>query len=75
MVFSSFTISEIRNLFKRRCIWGMCMYVSALKLELGELLIVVRACPGASGIQYYGYVHRWHIEMLFGCFKSIGFDL
>ncbi|MDE5079346.1 MAG: hypothetical protein O4751_14165 [Trichodesmium sp. St2_bin6] len=53
----------------------MWMYVSALKLESRELLIVVRARPGASGIQDYGYGHHWQIETLFGCFKSRDFDL
>ncbi|MDE5072332.1 MAG: hypothetical protein O4861_01690 [Trichodesmium sp. St16_bin4-tuft] len=62
-------------MFKGPRIWGMWMYVSALKLESRELLIVVRARPGASGIQDYGYGHHWQIETLFGCFKSRDFDL
>ena len=63
----------VRSLSKRRHIWGMWMYVSALRLESGELLIVVSDHPRASAIQDYG--RRWQIETLFGCLKSRGFDL
>lgn len=73
VVFANLAIGEVRSLSKRRRIWGVSMYVSALKLKSGELLIVVSNRPGTSAIQDYG--RRWQIETLFGCLKSRGFEL
>jgi len=73
VIFSSLAVGEVRSLPKRRRIWGIWMYVSTLKLESQELLIVVSDSPGESAIHDYG--RRWQIETLFGCLKSRGFDL
>ena len=49
------------------------VYVSALRLDSGELLIVItpESCPTA--VSDYG--KRWGIETLFGMFKTRGFCL
>ena len=49
------------------------MYVSALRLEDGELLIVITPEAATSAIS--DYAHRWGIETLFGIFKTRGFCL
>ena len=57
----------------RRQVWGHWVYVAALRLEDGKLLIVVTShCP-EQAIQ--DYAKRWSIETLFGCLKSRGFCL
>jgi hypothetical protein len=64
---------ETKVLSKRRRIWGRWLYVAALRLEDGELLIVVTANAPESAIS--DYAKRWGIETLFGCFKTRGFCL
>ena len=64
---------ETKVLCKRRRIWGRWLYVAALRLEDGELLIVVTAHAPNSAIA--DYAKRWGIETLFGCFKTRGFCL
>jgi Transposase DDE domain len=64
---------ETKVLSKRRRIWGRWLYVTALRLEDGELLIVVTAHAPNSAIA--DYAKRWGIETLFGCFKTRGFCL
>ena len=60
VIFSSLAVGEVRSLPKRRRIWGIWMYVSALTLESQELLIVVSDRPGESA----------KIETLFGYLKT-----
>lgn len=53
---------------------GVDVYLSGLRLEDGELLIVAsdQACSGAIAI----YAKRWEIETLFSCLKGRrGFNL
>lgn len=57
----------------RRCLWGHCLYVSALKLDEGKLFIVTTAHRHHTAIS--DYAHRWGIEMLVGIFKTRGFCL
>lgn len=52
---------------------GVGVYLSGLRLEDGELLIVAtdKTCPDAIDI----YAKRWEIETLFSCLKGRGFNL
>ena len=52
---------------------GVKLYVSALGLKDGELLIVVSANFNPNAITEYGL--RWEIETLFSCLKGRGFNL
>jgi hypothetical protein len=63
--------SEVLN--GRRWIWGRSVYVSALRLEDGELLIIISDNSPESAIA--DYAKRWGIETLFGIFKTRGFCL
>ena len=51
----------------------MKLYISALQLENGELLLVVSPQFNANAIQDYAL--RWEIETLFSCLKGRGFNL
>jgi len=53
---------------------GKCqVYLSALRLVEGELLIIASNCPVQDAIKIYGL--RWEIETLFGCLKWRDFKL
>ena len=54
-------------------VWGRLVYVSALRLDNGELLIVINPDSCSSAISDYG--QQWGIETLFGMFKTRGFCL
>ncbi len=56
-----------------RWVWGRFVYVSALRLDDGELLVVISPDSSQTAIADYG--HRWGIETLFGMFKTRGFCL
>ncbi len=51
----------------------MKLYISALQLENGELLLVVSPQFNANAIQDYAL--RWEIETFFSCLKGRGFNL
>lgn len=57
----------------RRWVWGRSVYVAALRLEDGELLVVISSDSPQTMIADYG--RRWGIETLFGMFKTRGFCL
>lgn len=57
----------------RPWIWGRCVYVSALLLEDGGLLIIISDSSPSTAIA--DYARRWGIETLFGMFKTRGFCL
>jgi hypothetical protein len=73
VVFAHLQIGERQVLKMRRRVWGHWMYVSALRLEDNELLIVVTSRQPQSAI--VDYSKRWGIETLFGCLKTRGFCL
>ena len=56
-----------------RWVWGRKVYISALRLDDGELLIIISPDSGSQAI--VDYAHRWGIETLFGMFKTRGFCL
>jgi hypothetical protein len=55
-----------------RKLWEQMVYLSALRLPDGELLIVATDSLMIDPIGHYG--KRWEIETLFGCLKSKGFN-
>lgn len=56
-----------------RWVWGRLVYISALRLEDGELLVVISNDSPRTAIA--DYAQRWGIETLFGMFKTRGFCL
>jgi hypothetical protein len=55
-----------------RKLWEQKVYLSALRLADGELLIVATDKEVDSPMELYG--RRWEIETLFSCLKSRGFN-
>ena len=60
--------TEIRALYGNREIMGQTVYVEAMKLPDGELLIV--ASNDIPGNLITKYAFRWEIETLFSCLKG-----
>ncbi len=52
---------------------GVDVFLSALRLDDGQLLIVATDQAGDQAIEQYG--ERWQIETMFSCFKERGFNL
>ncbi len=73
VVFSALQINQHQVLRHRRQVWGHWVYISALRLEDGKLLIVMSNHRPHQAIADYG--KRWGIETLFGCLKTRGFCL
>ena len=91
IVFAHLQPGQTQILSNRRWLWGRKVYVSALRLDDGELLIVVSSDLTTTAISDYG--KRWGIETaeggrrqaldlksrepstLFGMFKTRGFCL
>jgi hypothetical protein len=73
IVFAHLRPGEKQVLKQRRRIGSHWVYVSALRLEDNELLIVASNRQPRSAIADYG--KRWGIETLFGCLKTRGFCL
>jgi hypothetical protein len=73
VVFSHLQINQHQVLRHRRQVWGHWVYVAALRLEDGDLLIVVTHHRPHRAIA--DYANRWAIETLFGCLKTRGFCL
>lgn len=73
ILFAHLQIGEQTVLSAKRWVWGRQVHVSALRLDDGELLIVIsNDCPHKA---IADYAHRWGIETLFGMFKTRGFNL
>lgn len=76
---------QVKNLFRflkpgekltlpdARSMTGLKVYLSGLRLQDGELLIVATNWPGDNAIEVYK--ERWQIETLFSCLKGRGFNL
>lgn len=72
-LFGSIKPGHIYQLPGRRPVWGSFVYLSALRLENGEFLIIASSgAPQDQAIE--AYADRWQIETLFGCLKSRGFN-
>jgi len=63
----SLTIQGLRKMT------GLEVYLSCLRLEDGELLIIASTKQAELAIKRYA--KRWEIETLFSCFKGRGFNL
>ena len=69
IVFANLKPGQTRILSGRKWVWGRSVYVSALRLEDGELLIVVSPDSTTTAISDYG--KRWGIETLFGMLREL----
>jgi len=73
VVFSALQIRQHQVLRHPRQVWGHWVYVAAMRLEDGSLLIVVTNHRPHQAMTDYS--QRWGIETLFGCLKTRGFCL
>ena len=71
IIFAHLKPGEREILSARRWVWGRKVYISALRLGDGELLVVLSNDSPQTAISDYG--KRWGIETLFGMFKTRGF--
>ena len=72
-LFRELAPGQQRILSDARLVWQQAVYLAALRLGDGKLLIVANDSLLADPIGLYG--KRWEIETLFGCLKSKGFRL
>lgn len=63
---------ERRVLFGKRKLWKQQVYLSALRLSNGELLILATDKFLENSVELYA--KRWEIETLFSCLKGRGFN-
>ena len=73
VVFAHLQIGESQRLQGVCRVWGNAVSVEALRLEDGQLLLLI-APPRTQGL-VADYAQRWGIETLFGIFKTRGFCL
>ncbi len=73
IIFAHLQPGQTQVLSGKKLVWGRKVYVSALRLDNGELLIVITPDFCNTAISDYG--QRWGIETLFGMFKTRGFCL
>jgi hypothetical protein len=73
VVFGHLKPRESMVLRDKRQLWGHWVYIAALRLEDGSLLVVATGRSPQSAIA--DYAKRWGIETLFGIFKTRGFCL
>jgi hypothetical protein len=73
VLFADLEPEQMRVLPQRRRLWGYWVYVAALRLQDGQLLVVVTSDSPQTAIT--DYAKRWEIETLFGCLKRRGFCL
>jgi len=73
VVFQALQPGESQVLRHKRYLWGHWLYIAALRLEDGSLLVIATQTAPKSAIA--DYAKRWGIETLFGIFKTRGFCL
>lgn len=73
VIFSHLQPSQAEILSSRRWVWGRLVYVAGLRLNDGDLLVVISSDSPKTIIS--DYANRWGIETLFGIFKTRGFCL
>lgn len=71
VVFSHLKVGESLVLSGRRWVWGRSVYVGGLRLDDGELLVIIS--PDSPQTMLSDYAQRWGIETLFGMFKTLRF--
>lgn len=73
VVFQNLQVGQTKVLRQPRLLWGHKLYIAALRLEDGKLLVVATQTHPQTAIS--DYAKRWGIETLFGIFKTRGFCL
>jgi Transposase DDE domain len=73
ILFQDLQVGQHKVLRHKRRLWGHWLYIAALRLEDGELLVIATQTAPQSAIA--DYAQRWGIETLFGIFKTRGFCL
>jgi hypothetical protein len=71
-LFSYLKPGEAAVLVGKRKMMGQTVFLSALRLSDGDLLILATDQAPETSIKRYGY--RWEIETLFSCLKGRGFN-
>lgn len=66
VLFAGLQVGQTRILRHKRQLWGHWVYIAALRLEDGSLLVVATQSKPNSAIT--DYAKRWSIETLFGVF-------
>jgi hypothetical protein len=72
-LFTSLKCGQHKVLTQTYSIYGLDLYLCALRLENKELLILVSNRKAKQALKFYK--RRWQIEMLFAAIKKTGFDL
>ena len=72
-LFQFLKAGEKRLILETKMVTGVEVYLTGLRLENGELLIIASAQFCAQAVE--NYAKRWEIETLFGNLKSRGFNL
>lgn len=72
-LFADLAVGKSRSLRKRRRIGQQWVWLSGMKLNSGELLILAGNQRFPQPLEVYGL--RWEIENLFQCLKGRGFHL
>lgn len=73
LLFKSLGVGQLHVLTQAYTIYGIDLYLCALRLETRELLILVSNRKAKRALAFYK--RRWQIEMLFAAMKKTGFDL
>lgn len=73
VVFAHLQVGQKRHLTGTCRVWGYAVAVEGLRLEDGDLLVVI--APVGTQYLVQDYALRWGIETLFGIFKTRGFCL
>jgi Transposase DDE domain len=73
VVFAHLQVGQSQKLSGSCRVWGYPVAVEALRLDDGQLLVVIAPDPAKGLIS--DYASRWGIETLFGIFKTRGFCL
>jgi len=72
-LFSDLKVNKKRILRRQRWVGNQLVWLSGMKLDTGELLILAGNERFVHPIDIYGY--RWEIETLFQCLKGRGFHM
>ena len=73
ILFANLAVGESRTLHNRYLICRQMLWVTGMRLENGELLIIVTNANPKESLDLYA--QRWEIEMLFKALKTAGFNL
>ncbi|PSP10774.1 MAG: hypothetical protein BRC49_09455 [Cyanobacteria bacterium SW_10_48_33] len=69
-LFQNLEATQQQVLRHQPCLWGHWLYIAALRLDHGTLLVVATQRDSHAAIA--DYAHGWGIETLVGMFKSRG---